>query len=190
MKKNTVPVFILMFFLVIFAFRIADSFFIRTDHRPIGELLTHKLIGIALLITAVRFLRLKWTDAIGFKWNRLFRGILTRLAIGGSSFIAAYCMEIVIAIIQGKSPDLRFYVTSYNITGNTALVGGGLLLLICIIGNIINVVMENGIFSDMFITMAEKRYSFFIANGFFPLFCLMCGTVLCPCVILLTAINR
>jgi hypothetical protein len=170
MKKNTVPVFILMFFLVIFAFRIADSFLIRTDQGPIGELFTHKLIGIALLIAAVRFLRLKWTDAIGFKWNQLFRGILTGLAIGGSSFIAAYCVEIVIAVIQGKSPVLRFYVTSYNITGNTALAGGGLLLLICVLGNIINVVMENGIFSGLFISMAEKRYSFFIANGFFSSF--------------------
>jgi len=166
MKKNTVPFFILIFFFAIYAFRLTDSFLIRTDQGPIGELFTHKLLGIALLIAVVFIFRIKWAD-IGFKWNQLLCGILTGIAIGGSSFIFAYIVEIIIAIMQGKSPTLQFFVTSYNATGNTRLGTGILFILICIIGNIINVVMENGIFNGLFISTAEKRYSFFIANTFF-----------------------
>ncbi|MDR1030233.1 MAG: CPBP family intramembrane metalloprotease, partial [Treponema sp.] len=51
--------------------------------------------------------------------------------------------------------------------GNTALSGGVWIILIIIMGNIINVTMENSIFSGVMITVAEKRYSFFIANGFY-----------------------
>jgi hypothetical protein len=128
------------------------------------------LAGFALLIAAVRFLRLKWARDIGFKGNQLLRGILTGLAIGGSAFLVAYVAEIGIAIIQGKSPSLQFYATSYNITGNTMLDGAVLAFLICIIGNIINVTMENSVFSGLMISVAEKRYSFLIANGFFSSF--------------------
>jgi hypothetical protein len=170
MKKKFIPFFLLLFFLVIFALRLVDSFCLRTDQGPIGELFAHKLAGIALLIAAVRFLRLKWTSDIGFKPDQLLRGILTGLAIGGSAFLSAYVAEIGIAVMQGKSPSLRFYVTSYNITGNTLLDSGVSFLLICVIGNVINVTMENSIFSGLMISVAEKRYSFLIANGFFSSF--------------------
>jgi len=166
MKKITIPIFIIGFFLIIFAIRLADSFFLRTDQGIIGELFTHKLAGIALLTLAVYFLHYKWSD-IGFKKDQLLRGILRGIAIGGTAFIAAYVFEIIIGIIQGKTPVLRFYVTSYNIIGNTQLNSGILFILICIIGNIFNVIMENGIFNGLFITTAEKRYSFAKANILF-----------------------
>jgi membrane protease YdiL (CAAX protease family) len=170
MKKNFIPSFLLCFFLVIFALRLVDSFCLRTDQGPIGELFAHKLADFALLIAAVRFLRLKWDTDIGFKWDQLLRGILTGLAIGGPAYLTAYIAEMGIAIIQGKPPSLQFYVTSYNVTGNTLLDSGVLLLLICVAGNIINVTVENSIFSGLMISAAEKRYSFFIANGFFSSF--------------------
>jgi len=67
-KKNFIPFFLIGFFLVCYTLRIIDSLFLRTDLGPIGELFTHKLIGIALLTAALCYLHLKWTD-IGFKWN-------------------------------------------------------------------------------------------------------------------------
>ena len=162
MKKNSV-LFILGFFLIIFTLRIMDSFLLRTDQGPIGELFTHKIIGSALLVVAIFFLRLKWVD-IGFKKEQLLRGIITGIAIGGCAFITAYVIEIVIALMQGKSPSLQFYLTNYNITGNTALENSVLFILICIAGNVINVIMENGIFNGLFITLGEKRFSFAKAN--------------------------
>jgi mannose/fructose/N-acetylgalactosamine-specific phosphotransferase system component IIC len=78
MKTNKIPVFLIGFFLVCYALRIMDSLFIRTDQGPIGELFTHKLLGIALLAAVLSCLRMKWAD-IGFKWGQLPRGILTGL---------------------------------------------------------------------------------------------------------------
>ena len=136
-------------------------FFIRTDQSPIGELFTHKIIGIILLIAIVFLLRLKWAD-IGFKWNLFPSGILIGIAIAAPAYIIAYIIayitEIIIASFQGKSPSLQFYATSYNIIGNTALNGG--ILIISIIGNIINVTMENSIFNGVMISFAEKRHLF------------------------------
>lgn len=169
LNKKHIPVFLTGFFLILYAFRLMDSFFLRTDQGPIGELFTHKIIGITLLIAVVFFLRLKCTD-IGFKWDMFPRGILIGIAIAAPAYITAYAAEILIAAIQDKSPSLRFYATAYNILGNTALDGGIWIILIVIIGNIINVTMENGIFSGVMISVAEKRHSFFIANGFYSSF--------------------
>jgi hypothetical protein len=169
MKANKIPLFLIGFFLVCYALRITDSLLIRTDQGPIGELFTHKLFGIALLAVAISYLGMKWTD-IGFKWKQLPRGILTGLVIGGCSYLIAFVIEIVMAAIQGKSPSLRFYVTNYDILGNSALGNGLWFIIICIIGNIINVIMENGVFTGFMITVGKKRHSFFVANVFYSSF--------------------
>jgi uncharacterized protein len=169
MNKKYVPIFLIGFFLILYAFRLMDAFILRTDQGPIGELFTHKIIGIILLVAVVYFLRLNWAD-VGFKWNLFGRGILIGIAIAAPAYITAYVVEIIIATLQGKSPTLQFYATSYNIIGNTALNGGVWIILIVIIGNIINVTMENSIFSGIMITVGEKRHSFFFANGFYSSF--------------------
>jgi hypothetical protein len=169
MNKKYIPIFLIGFFFILYGFRLMDSFLIRTDQGPIGELFTHKIIGILLLIAAVFFLRLKWVD-IGFKWNLFPGGILIGIAIAVPAYITAYVVEMIIASFQGKSPSFQFYVASYNITGNTALSGGILIIFVSIIGNIINVTMENSIFSGVMISVAEKRHSFLIANGFYSSF--------------------
>jgi hypothetical protein len=169
LNKKYIPVFLIGFFLVLYAFRLADAFLLRTDQGPIGELFTHKIIGIVLLIAVVLLLRLKWAD-IGFKWNLLGRGVLIGIAIAAPAYSTAYVVEIIIAVLQGKTPSLQFYATAYNILGNTALNGGILIIFIVIIGNIINVTMENAIYSGVMISVAEKRHSFFFANGFYSSF--------------------
>ena len=168
-QKKNIPFFLISFFLLIYAFRLFDSFILRTDQGPAGELFTHKIIGIVLLIAAVRFLGLTLSD-VGFKRKLLLRGILIGIAIGGTAYIAAYAAEIIIGITQGKAPSLQWYTSSYNITGNTAMDAGILFALVSVTGNIINVAMENAIFSGLMITVAEKRHSFFIANGFYSSF--------------------
>jgi membrane protease YdiL (CAAX protease family) len=117
----------------------------------------------------VKFLHLTWSD-IGFKWNLLPRGILIGVCLGGFAYLTAYGIEILIAAVQVKSPSVQFYTSSYNVLGNTAMAGSIWFILISIMGNIINVTMENAIFSGLMITVAEKRHSFFIANSFYSSF--------------------
>jgi len=151
--------FILLFYLVCFAFRAIEYFIIRTDQSVIGEAFIHKLIGIALLVFAVGRLQYRWAD-IGFRANQAVRGLAFGLLLGIGVFAVAYGAEILIQSAAGNEPVLKFFVTSYAIQGNKAMQGGMLFILICIVGNVINVVMEEGIFRGLFLRLMEEKHSF------------------------------
>jgi membrane protease YdiL (CAAX protease family) len=154
--------FILYFFVICLVLRLADSFILRTDQGPLGELFTHKLLGIALLVFVLHKYGMKWAD-IGFRKSTALHGILGGIVLGGGAFVIAYAAEMLINFASGASPVLRFYTTSYNVTGNTILQNGAALVAICVLGNIINVIMEDGVFRGLFITLAEKHYGFWKA---------------------------
>jgi membrane protease YdiL (CAAX protease family) len=154
-KKSPIT-FILKFYIVCFVFRAFEYFVLRTDQSVIGEAFVHKLIGIGLLALAIRLLHYRWRD-IGFKADEFLKGTGLGLLLGGIVFFIGYGTEMLIQ--TGNAPALRFYAASYAITGNQALQGGALFILIVILGNIINVIMEEGVFRGLFITVAEERYS-------------------------------
>lgn len=151
--------FILLFFAVILIARVADSLLLRTDESIIGELFTHKLLGIALMGWAVSYLHMKWRD-IGFDSKRLGKGILIGLGLGVPVYAIAYATEYILGLVAGESPSLQFFTTSYNVTGNMAMQGGVLFVVICIAGNLINVVMEDGVFRGLFLRVMEGKLSF------------------------------
>jgi membrane protease YdiL (CAAX protease family) len=157
-KKHPVG-FILLFYLACFVFRAIEYIFLRTDQSLIGEAFIHKLIGIGLLAVAVRLLHYKWSD-IGFHAKRAVRGICLGLLFGGIVYIIAYSAEILMQISAGNKPSLQFFVTSYSIQGNQVMQAGALFILICVFGNIINVIMEEGVFRGLFVRLAEEKYSF------------------------------
>jgi membrane protease YdiL (CAAX protease family) len=155
-------VFVLGFFAVCFVARIVELLFIRTDLSAVGEAFIHKLFGIALLMAALFVLRLKWRD-IGFRKDKLIRGVLAGALIGVGAFAIAYGVELFVQWQNGGAPALEFYVTSYGLTGNSAMQGGFILILVCVVGNIINVVMEDGVFRGLFMRVLGSRYSFVAA---------------------------
>ena len=151
--------FILLFYFTCFIFRIIEYFIIRTDQTIMGEAFIHKLIGIFLLAMAVWLIKYKWRD-IGFRADKFIRGICLGLLFGGVVFAIAYGAEIMMQISAGNAPSLSFYVTSYAIQGNRAMQDGFIFILICILGNIINVIMEEGVFRGLFVRLTEEKYSF------------------------------
>ena len=157
-KKHPVR-FILLFYLVCFVFRAIEYIFIRTDESVIGEAFIHKLIGIVLLAVALRALHYKWSD-IGFRKEQAARGICLGLLFGGIVYAIAYGSEIISQVSAGNSPSLQFFATSYSAQGNQVMQAGGLFVFICIVGNIINVIMEEGVFRGLFVKLAEEKYSF------------------------------
>ncbi len=151
--------FILFFYVLCFVFRGIEYLVIRTDQTIIGEAFIHKLFGIALLAAALWLLKYKWPD-IGFRRGQAVRGTLLGLLLGGSVFAVAYTVEMLLQASAGNSPSLQFFVTSYAIQGNRGMQDGLMFILICIAGNIINVIMEEGVFRGLFLRLMEEKYTF------------------------------
>jgi len=160
-KSNPI-LFVFVLYGICWFFRIIEYFFIRTDQTIIGEAFIHKLIGIALLATVLSVLGYKCQD-IGFRSSLFLRDTGKGLLLGIGAFVLAYGIEMIIQIISSNEPILKTYVTSYAIGGNRSLQGGLWLLFFCIVGNIINVIMEEGIFRGLFYKVTKGKYSFWFA---------------------------
>lgn len=153
---------ILAVYSVCFIFRCLEYFLIRTDETFWGEAFIHKLVGIAIYFITLLILHIKPTNA-GFRIKHIHKHILYGALLGMSVYIVAYSVELIILAVIGKSPSLHFYVTSYSVDGNMGNQTGVLFFVLCILGNIINVVMEEGVFRGLFLKIAEKKYNFLTA---------------------------
>ncbi len=154
---------VLIIYVICFAFRAFEYFVIKTDRTFFGEAFIHKLIGIGLLVAAVFAFRYKFSD-IGFKTGKSFFDILKGLAFGIGTFIIAYGVEIIILAASKDLKSVEFYVTAYAPNGNQGDHREFIFFLICIIGNIINVLMEEGVFRGLFQKMLADKYHFLIAG--------------------------
>ena len=174
-KERTLSAVIFIYFLC-FIFRFSEYFILRTDETFWGEAFVHKLIGIVILFMAARYYHFKFAE-IGFTKNRMWHHLSGGLAFGLVVFIPAYAVEIMIAIMQGKFETLALYVSAYSVTCTIGNQTGFLFFAICIVGNIVNVLMEEGIFRGLFQKILEKKYSFVlsaaIASGLFGVWHIM-----------------
>lgn len=160
--KSRPILFILLFYSLCFAFRLVEYFLLRTDQSVIGEAIIHKLAGIIFLAVAVHLLSYSWSE-IGFSLNHILRCVLLGLLLSSSVFVIAYGVEVFLLLKSGETPALHFFNTSYSILGNRGLQSGIGFILLCIAGNIINVIMEEGIFRGFFVHLAQEKYSFTFA---------------------------
>lgn len=157
--------FIIAVYLVCFAFRAIEYMIIRTDQSIFGEAFLHKLAGILALWLAMRHLSLKWRE-VGFAGDSAGKYALYGLLLGAAVFFVAYGIEFLLQLSGGNNPSFQVYVTSYAIDGNRGRQTGLLFFAFCIIGNLINVVMEEGIFRGLFVKLAATKYSFLKSAAF------------------------
>ena len=153
---------ILVIYLICFAFRSLEYFVIRTDQTFLGEAFIHKLIGIGLLILAIKVFRYSFAE-VGFKTGKAFYDILKGLAFGLATFFIAYGVELIIVASTGNLKGLELYVTAYSVDGNVGHQTDFYFFVICIVGNIINVLMEEGVFRGLFQRMLNSHYKFVVA---------------------------
>ena len=161
-SKTKTFLLVLAIYLLCFAFRALEYFVFRTDQTFFGEAFIHKLIGIGILVAAVFFFQYKFAD-IGFKTGKAFLDILKGLAFGIGIFVIAYSVEVIILAAQNKFESLQLYVSAYSVKGNLGKRTDFIFFLICILGNVINVVMEEGVFRGLFQKMLGDKYKFVIA---------------------------
>lgn len=150
---------VLAIYLLCYAFRFFEYFILRTDQTWVREAIVHKLIGIVILFVAAKLLQFTMKE-IGFSKENSLRNLLKGLAFGIGVFTVAYAVEVLIAVSQGSFDSLQIYVSAYAINQNVGHQTEALFFVICIVGNIVNVVMEEGIFRGLFAKILEKKYSF------------------------------
>lgn len=169
-KKEYMLSSVMFIYLLCYVFRILEYFVLRTDETFLGEAFVHKLTGIVILLIAVKHLKFTFTE-IGFKGTGIWKNLLTGFIFGLSVFVLAYSVEIVFAMTQGKFESLALYVSAYSVNGSVGNQTGFFFFIVCIAGNIINVVMEEGVFRGLFQRILEKKFSFIaavvIASGLF-----------------------
>ncbi len=150
-------------FMLCLSVRFAEYFLMKTDQTAIGENVFHKVVGILLLALALKRGKLSWSD-IGFQRNGFVSGILKGLLLGSVCFTISFGIESAILALQGNPAHLEIYISSFSLTGsqikNTDLV----FFVLCVLFNVINVWMEEGVFRGLFLKTLSETKPFVQAN--------------------------
>lgn len=160
-KDRTISA-VMFIYLVCFILRFMEYFLIRTDETFWSEAFIHKLLGIIILFATLKIYHMKPAD-IGFVRQDGLRRLSEGMVFGLIVFVPAYTIETIIHIMQGNFETIAVYVSAYSVTGTLGRQTGFLFFLICIAGNIINVIMEEGMFRGLFQKMLETKYSFLLS---------------------------
>ena len=161
-KRKKVLLIVFLIYLLCYGLRFLEYFVLRTDQTWFGEAIIHKLIGIVILFVVARLSQFTMKE-IGFSKENSLRNLLKGLAFGIGVFFVAYAVEVLIAVSQGSFDSLQIYVSSYAIDENVGHRTEALFFLICIVGNIVNVIMEEGVFRGLFEKILEQKYSFVVS---------------------------
>ena len=143
--------------------RFIEYFLIETDKTAIGENVFHKIFGIVILAAALKVLDLKWRD-IGFQRDGSVSGILKGMLLGSVCFSLSYGLELALLALQGAPSHLELYISGFSLTGSQIKNTGFVFFVLCVLFNIINVWMEEGIFRGLFIKTLSETKPFMSAN--------------------------
>ena len=142
--------------------RVFEYFCLRTDQTFIGEAFIHKLCGIGILCIALKLFSVSWRD-IAFDDKNMVKNLCRGLVFGLAVFFVAYTAEILLSIARGNFSCIRLYVSSFAVNTNTGSETAFSFFLLCIAGNILNVVMEEGVFRGFFQHILQQKFSFIAA---------------------------
>ena len=143
--------------------RFVEYFLIETDQTAIGENVLHKVVGIILLAWALKRINLTWSD-IGFQRNGFVSSILKGLLLGSVCFAISYGLELAILALQGNPAHLEIYISSFSFTGSQIKNTDFVFFLLCVLFNVVNVWMEEGVFRGLFMKTLFETKPFMQAN--------------------------
>ena len=153
----------MIIFMLCLSVRFVEYFLIETDKTAIGENVLHKVVGIIILAVILKGSNLTWSD-IGFQRNGFAGSILKGLLLGSVCFTISYGLELEIFILQGNPAHLEIYISSFSLTGSQIKNTDFFFFLLCILFNIVNVWMEEGVFRGLFLKTLSETKPFMQAN--------------------------
>ena len=103
----------------------------------------HLCIAIFALCLSARFVEyfLIETDKTAIGENVLHK------VVGIVCFAISYGLELAIFILQGNPAHLELYISSFSLTGSQINHTDFVFFLLCVLFNVINVWMEEGVFA-------------------------------------------
>lgn len=162
-KKNIICVLALAFILCSIIKDI-EFLYIKTDTTFIGENIICKIVCIIVTVFITYLLGYKISD-IGFKNKNVLKYAGCGLGLGVVTFAISYGIEMLILSLRGESPRLAIYITNFGLTGATNNMSLSFTaVVICIIGNIINVIAEEGLFRGIMLKAVSDRWGFKTGN--------------------------
>ena len=153
----------MIIFMLCLSVRFVEYFLIETDKTAIGENVFHKVVGIIILAVILKGSNFTWSD-IGFQRNSFAGSILKGLLLGSVCFAISYGLELAIFILQGNPAHLEIYISSFSLTGSQIKNTDFVFFLLCVLFNVINVWMEEGVFRGLFIKTLSETKPFMQAN--------------------------
>lgn len=166
MKKNKKAIVCSMavMFIICFVIKDIEFLFIKTDSTFIGENVICKIVCIIATAMTTYKLGYKLSD-IGFKNTSVLRYAFSGLGLGIVTFALSYGVEILILTIRGCNPRLAVYITNFGLTGATNEMSLSVTaVVICMLGNIINVLAEEGLFRGLILKVLSDNWGFRIGN--------------------------
>ncbi len=149
-------------FIILMAVHAFETLVLRTDQTALAENIWSKVFGVAALFFLLRQMFWTWEE-IGFDFDELGDGISKGLKLAVLSFTFAYCFEMLYLSARGGMPRFKIYPGSFSLTGDSVQSAGLKAFLLCLIFNIINVWMEEGMFRGFFINLLNTKYRFLIS---------------------------
>lgn len=141
------------------AARIIEYFVIKTDETIFAENFLHKAFGIAILAIVLHSRGNTW-KSIGFIKGKMISDILKGFLLGGSCFFVAYSIECLMLYQTNQNVSIAFYISGFTLNGETIRHDGFRFLLLCIVLNLTNVWMEEGVFRGSFMKILVEKLSF------------------------------
>lgn len=163
-EKNMALWTLAIMFVVCFVIKDIEFLYIKTENTFIGENVICKIICIIATVIVTYKLGYKLSD-IGFKNKNVLKFAGCGLGLGILTFAISYGAEILILTIQGANPKLAIYITNFGLTGATNEISLSFTaVVICIAGNIINVLAEEGLFRGIMLKVLSDKWGFRTGN--------------------------
>ncbi len=160
-KSNPIATIIVVFILC-FTIRFIEAFVLRLDETVLGGNVLHKLFGIGVLIVVLKLYALSW-KVLGFDLRRFYVPALLGLTFGFGRLALGYAAEYAVLSASGENPAFSFYLSGFSLAGS-AMKLPTYSIVFTLAFEIINAIMEEGLFRGLFIKLAQQRLRFAASN--------------------------